>query len=176
MFAHMTSAWLNRLSIAVQVAATVPGLLLFALGAGISFTMSARDPFPNAENAAVDALFGGLIVSTGVGFLSRVLGIGLMVLSLLSGLYIVRSTGCLGFGSPCPFTLDYFGREYAAAACLTMLSMLLRVWARRNPDVNPGARLLIEGDARYSTLRYVCLIVIAVWIVGLVVVDANLPL
>jgi hypothetical protein len=50
-----------------------------------------------------------------------------------------------------------------------LLSLLLRARARQNPDVNLGARLLIETDARYSTLRYVCLIVVAVWIAGLVV-------
>ena len=170
MLAHMTSAWLNRLSIAAQVAAIVPGLLLLAFGAGISFDMSERDPFPNAENAAVYALFCGLIVSVGVGFLSRMLALGLMVSSLLIGLWIVRGAGCLGHGSECaPFTLQYFGWEYLAAASLTLLSMLLRAWARRRPD---GSRL-IENDARYSTLRYVCLIVVGVWILSLVVALAT---
>jgi hypothetical protein len=170
MLRHVTSAWLNRLSIAAQLAAIVPGLLLFGLGAGISFSMSQRDPFPNAENAAVYALFCGLIVSVGVGFLSRMLALGLMLSSLLIGVSIVRNTGCLGLGSQCaPFTLKYFGWEYLAAACLTLLSMLLRVWARRRPDGNG----LIENDARYSTLRYICLIVVALWILSLVVALAT---
>src|SRR5206468_2036404 len=125
---------------------------------------------PVAENAAVYALFCGLIVSAGVGFLSRMLGLVLMVISLLTGLYIVRNTGCLGLGPECaPFTLKYFGWEYGAGACLMLLSLLLRTRARRNPDLNDGTRILIENDARYSTLRYICLVVVAIWIVSLVV-------
>jgi hypothetical protein len=170
MFTPMTSVWLNRLSIAAQLAAILPGLLLLAIGAGISFTMSDRDPFPHAESAAVYALFVGVIVSVGFGFLSRTLALVLMGVSLLVGLYIVRSTDCLGLGSQCaPFTLRYFGWEYIAAASLTVLSLFLQNWARRKPDVNRGARMLIERDARYSTLRYICLIIAVVWILSLVV-------
>jgi len=132
--------------------------------------MSARDPFPNAEIAAVYALFCGPIVSAGVGFLSRMLGLALMALSLVIGLYIVHSTDCLGFGSQCaPFTLRVFGWEYVAAACLTLLSLFLRAWARRNPDVNHAAAFLIKNDARHSALRYVSLVVVGVWILSLVV-------
>jgi hypothetical protein len=93
-----------------------------------------------------------------------------MAVSLLVGLYIVGTTDCLGLGPQCaPFTLKYFGWEYVAAASLTFLSLFLRVWARRKPDVNEGARMLIERDARYSTLRHVCLIIAAIWILSLVV-------
>jgi hypothetical protein len=170
MLTPVNSVWLNRLSIAAQVAAILPGLLLLAIGAGISFTMSDRDPFPLAESAAVYALFVGVIVSVGFAFLSRTLALVLMAASLLVGLFILRSTDCLGLGAQCgPFTLNDFGWEYVAAASLTFLSLFLRVWARRNPDLNPDARMLIERDACYSTLRYICLIVAAVWLLSLVV-------
>jgi hypothetical protein len=170
MFAEVRSVWLNRLSIAAQVAAIVPGLLSLAVGAGVSFTMSARDPYPNAENAAVYALFAGVIVAVGIGFISKTIALACMAVSLGVGLYIVRSTGCLGLRPECgPFTFESFGWEYVGAAGLTSLSLALRIWARRTPHTDAGARLLIENDSRYSTLRYACLIAVAVWILSLVV-------
>ena len=53
----MTSIWLNRLSIAALIVACVLALWLFMTGAAISFFMSDRDPFPNAENDAFWLLF-----------------------------------------------------------------------------------------------------------------------
>lgn len=93
--------------------------------------MSERDPFPNAEIAADYAIFLGLIVATGLGFVSRTLALGMMTVTLLAGLSILASTDCLGFGPNCaPFTFEYFGWEYIAAACLTLMSMLLKRHAK----------------------------------------------
>lgn len=128
----MTRVWLNGLSIAALLAACVLAVWLWAIGSGISFFMSDRDPFPNAEDDVMWLLFVGPLVAAGIAFASRILGLALMTISLLVGFCITSSTGCLGHPTTLPqFTCGLFRWEHAAIVGLTFLSLLFRRQATR---------------------------------------------